>query len=384
MSRLLDLSKHRQLRTDTPENGAEDQGRLIHSLDGMFRSLSSTFVERWKRRPETVTASSNRPTLKWGELTVVDPTGSTTGELMLYLPRAKPSDAGRRIQFVKKYISGLAVRLVPADGSLINTFPSWGGMFQAGLHEIWWDGEAWWVKEPGARILRHGLEHQPLGLWQFNSVNGATDFSGHGRDLTVESGAAQYAYLHPSITGFRFNGATTLWYNVADADLRILGALTFEALLLVQAEANDAVFFAHNAPGETEDTNQIYGLRYGTAPTAQWRHETTAAADATANLLVPFTVLHSLIHLAVTRDSSNVVRIYINGRLSGTSAALAPAVDGSTGRFLIGGLAGGAYTTCVMTSAKLIGRALSGEEVAGEYNRTMGPAFGFIDSREAA
>jgi hypothetical protein len=378
MSRLHDLARIRQLRTDTPENGAQDQGRLVHDLDGMFRSLPSAFVERWKRRPETITTGSNRPALKWGELTIVASQGA--GQTFLCLPRALPSDAGRRVQFVKKF-TDQDVTLIPADGALINTFPRWGGMHQLGLHEIWWDGSAWWVKEPGARLRRHGLEHQPLGLWQFAPTALYTDSSGNGRTLTIESGAELTAFTHPAVGGFRLNGSTTLYYNAHDSALAITGDVTYEEICLLSSETNSAAFFNYVASGETEDTNQLYGMRFtSSAPAVEWVSEHGAGLDDTATLATSHQTPHQLCHWAVTR-TSNVVQLYLNGRPRGAPQTIANAPTGGTSaaaRLRIGPAAR------TLTSSKLIAGSLSAAEVAAEYNRTLGPAFGFIDSREAA
>lgn len=384
------LSRIRQLDTSTPEKNSRDAGRLVQNLDEMHNDLPRDFVERWKRRPETVTVSSVRPALKWGELTVVDATvggdlGST--ELVLRLPNARPVDAGRRVQFVKKYALQ-SIRLQPMDGSLINTFPNWGGMHQIGLHEIWWDGGAWWVKEPGVRVRRHGLEHQPLGLWQLGATNGLADFSGHKRTLTAETGTARYTYIHPSLQAFKFDGATSLIYNVADANLLLTGDMSFLFLFQLDVEATNDVFFSHQAFGENEAENQLYGLKFSTAPAVQWLTENGAGVNSTLDVSTTNVPLNQLCHIGVTRVS-DVVRLYLNGKLWGTaSSALTTPTGGSSGRLRVGSDAGagagGNFIAGAGTSYKLTRVGLSSGQVAAEYNRTMGPAFGFIDSREAA
>jgi hypothetical protein len=376
-ARLLDLASIRRLSTD-PAKLADELGRTLHKLDVMFRDLPSTFVERWKRRPETVTTGSDRPALRFGELSTIAAQGA--GQTFLYLPSATPSDEGRRIQFVKTF-TDQDVTLIPADGALINTFSRWGGMHQVGLHEIWWDGSAWWVKEPGARLRRHGLEHQPLGLWQFAPTALYTDSSGHGRTLTIESGTELTAFTHPSVGGFRLNGSTTLYYNVHDSALAITGDVTYEEICLLSSETNSAAFFNYVASGETEDTNQLYGMRFtSSAPAVEWVSEHGAGLDDTATLATSHQTPHQLCHWAVTR-TSNVVQLYLNGRARGAPQTIANTPTGGTSaaaRFRIGPAAR------TLTSAKLIGKSLSAAEIAAEYNRTMGPAFGFIDARQAA
>ena len=384
------LARIRQLNTETPETSRRDQGRLVQNLDEMHDQLPNDYVERWRPSRGVVTVATVRPLLRFGELTVVDTTvGGDLGssELFLYLPRARPSDAGRRIQFVKKYALQ-SIRLLPTDGSLINTFSSWGGMHQIGLHEIWWDGGAWWVKEPGARVRRHGLEHQPLALYQLGATNGLADFSGHGRTLTVQAGTARYTYIHPSLQAFRFDGATSLYYNVADTALQLTGDMSALFLFLLETAADNDVFFSHTQTGETEATNQLYALKFSTAPTIQWLTESGAGVNATADLTNFGMHVGQLCHVAVTR-ASGVVTLYLNGKTWGTaSSALTTPTGGGDGRLRIGaddGLGGGGnFIAGAMTSFKLIGSALTAGQVAAEYNRTMGPAFGFVDSREAA
>jgi hypothetical protein len=267
---------------------------------------------------------------------------------------------------------------------LINTFSTWSGMTQIGMHEIWWDGSAWWVKEPGVRIRRHGLEHQPLGLWQPSSVNFLEDFSGNGRDLTVEAGTELYGFLHPSLSGFKFDGSTSLIYNVDDTGLRITGDITLEFLFMLQGTANNAVFMSHMALGENEAENHLYCLKFGTLPALVWFTESGAGTDATSNLGSSTVQLYQLMHVAAVR-SSGVIYLYLNGELANTpGSALTTPTGGSSGRLRIGADAGGNYITGIGTSFKVIGSALSAAQVAAEYNRTLGPAFGFFDARDAA
>jgi hypothetical protein len=373
VSTLQRLSALRRL--EAPEPGtARDLGRQSHELDAMFRGLLGLFQELPSTPGDVITAAQVRPALQLGEVRSVDTTG---GDVRLYLPSASKSDAGRCLAYVKKF-SNNAIELVPSDGSLVNTLTRWPSVRHIGLHYAIWDGAAWWTHEPAQRVNRHAVTPGTVGLWQFNSSNGLADFSGNGRTLSVEAGTERYAWLGSSITGLYLDGATSIWLNSADAGVRLTGDMSFGALFLLQAETNSAVFFSHMAAGETEDTNQLYGLRFSTAPTVQWLSESGLGVDSSQDLANPFLTPHQVMHFYVTR-SSDVLRLYVNGRLANTvGAALTTPTGGATGRLRIGANSAGNFMRGIITSAKLSNRALPTAEVEDEYNQCMGPAFGFI------
>lgn len=241
------------------------------------------------------------------------------------------------------------------------------------------DGVVAWSRRT---ISRHDTTHSPIGLWQFPGSGGGVglnDSSGNGFHLTVETGTERYTDFVPGTQGVYLDGSTALWHNVSAASLRLLGDMTFEALFLLEEVTAGAYWFSHTAAGETEDTNQLYGLQYSaaSAPSIGWIQESGAGVNAAASFANNYMFRGQPTHMAVTR-ASGVVTVYLNGRAWGTaSGVLTAPTGGSTGRFRIGGDQA-TRIKGVMCSAKLIGSALTADQVKAEYNRTLGPMFGRI------
>lgn len=373
-ARLRNLSTNRQLAVDAPENAARDQGRLVQRLDEMFGSLAGAFLERLQRPTTIITSTTSRPVLKFGEMPLVD---TVTDNVRLYLPGASPRDQGRRCTFVKRYANN-HVTLQSSDGSPINgLYQSLSGLTQTGLHEIWWDGSGWWSKEPMARVRGHDLRRNPVGLWQFGHGSLA-DSSDNGFDLTVETGTERYAYLTPTLGGFLFDGSTSLWYDVSESKLRITGDMTFQCLWVMHAVVNNAALISHEASGELEAQNSLYLFGTQTYPAWQFFTESGAGVNSSHTGTFGHWVIGQLTHITVTR-TSNVVRLYLNGRQHGTaSSALTTPTGGSDGRLRIGS----SLTTRVsgvMASAALIDSALSSDEIVSDYHHCMGLPFGFLN-----
>ena len=370
--KALDL---RQLDTRNEETLRRDLGRLTNSLEATFGKLSETFRERWAKASRTVTASTPRPVLAFGQASIVD---TKSDDVVVRLPKATPADAGRSAVIIKRYAVQTAT-LRPVDNSLVNTFTEWP-ITQIGVHEAWWDGTAWWLKEPAARVRKHDTEHQPLGLWQFDHGD-LTDSSGNGRTLTVDKGTSCWSQLYPGLDCLFFNGDTTsgvrLIYNVADTALRLTGDLTIEMLAHFRTYSGTQTFISHGGSTEDEVQNILYSVAMTDTFQSRWLHEQGAGANEVYG--VDYQPQDEQIcHFAVTR-SSNVIQFYLNGRaLGAASSALNAATGGADGRLYIGGSATGSWAG-YLASVKLIGSALTAAEIRAEYNRTMGPAFGFLD-----
>ncbi len=138
MSRLSVL---RQLDTSSPEKLKRDLGRLVEELEGTFRGLREVFQERWLPARTVVTSTTERPGLKFGELTKVDTQG---GDVRLYLPLAAGRDAGRVVQFVKMFAAN-DVHLTAPAGTLVQLGDTFDGISTERLYSVYWDGESWWV-----------------------------------------------------------------------------------------------------------------------------------------------------------------------------------------------------------------------------------------------
>ena len=371
----MSLTRRPSRLDGSPDTLQRDLGRLHGDLDELIRALDQNYAPRWKF-DERVSAVSTRPQLRFGRLRLVD---TRDGSVRLYLPRARTVDAGLAVGFIKQIASG-ACYLQPTDGSTVNGLTTLENLTQVGFHYAIWDGTAWWVREPAARVQPHPLTYQPLGLWQLTS-QALTDSSGNGRTLTVETGTSRFTYLTPTLGGFYFDGSTALWYNVADSALAMTGDLTFECLFILEEVTAGAYWFNHSASGETEATNQLYGLQYSAAssPAISWIQENGAGTNSTYSGANNFMFRGQLCHVAVTR-TSNVIQPYLNGRTWGSaSSALTTPTGGGDGRLRLGADAA-TRIKGVMASAKLVGSALTAAQIMAERNFCLGGAQGYIDA----
>lgn len=366
-----------RLDASNPDALQRDLGRLKGDLDELIHSLDQSYAPRWKPG-DVYTALSSRPQLRFARLDTID---TRDGSVRAYLPLAKPKDAGLAVGFIKQIATG-AVHLQPAAGALINGLSKLESLTQVGFYYLLWNGSSWWVREPSARVQAHPLTPDTLGLWQLTQRSKA-DSSPNGRDLTVETGTERYSYISGTLGGFYFDGLTTLWYNVADAALRLTGDLTFMCLFMLEAVTAGAHWFSHSGSfaSELAADNQLFGLRYHptTQPTVSWLQESGAGVDAFKDFANNFAPLGQVAHIAARR-TSGVVRLDLHGRIWGTvSAALTTPTDGSGGRFRLGGDSA-TRIKGVMASAQLINRSLSDAEVMAARNYTLGGAQGYIDA----
>ncbi len=372
---LRRLSTNRQ-----PETAAEDNthSRLIHRLDGMFGELRSVFRELLQRPAGIVTPGTVRPVLQFGEAALVD---SQRGSVLLALPRAKAADAGRVAAFIKRRADN-HVSIQTTDGAAINgLYTRIDGMTQMGLHELFWDGSGWWMREPAARVRPHDTRRIPVGLWQFSGATGGTtdltDSSGNGYTLTVETGTSRPTRLTPHLHGFFFDGSTTLWHNSSVAALRLTGNMTFQCLWALDVGVASAPLVSHLATGETEVTNSLYQFGHGAALNdVDFLSESGLGVNAAATLNTGWAPPGHLCHVGFTR-TSGVVQAYLNGRVWGSpSAALTTPTGGADGRLRLGG---SATVRCrgSMASAVLIARALTAAQMKEDFHFTLGQAFGF-------
>lgn len=232
----------------------------------------------------------------------------------------------------------------------------------------------------GSSVSLHDTTHTPVGLWQLNGD--LTDSSGNGYTLTVGSGTEQYAPLSSTLSGFHFDGSTYLVHNVEVSGLRLTSDMTIECLAKwlvdppgygVNRTTTSPALVAHGTGGETEATNTVYAFGpHASTGGLKWVSESGGGTNAVYDLdaEIPAGVWH---HIAAVRDS-NVVSVYLDGALLGSSSSLTTPTGGASGRLVLGALANGSSEnpTCVMASVKLIGSALTASQVKAEYQRTLG------------
>ncbi len=223
-------------------------------------------------------------------------------------------------------------------------------------------------------LNRHQVTSNTVGLWQFDGS--LVDSSTNGYDLSLDTGTERYSQLWPGMTGFLFDGNSSLIRSAATPNLQITGDMTIEffyfSIRIFPPTATEVLTY-FGIGGETAPTNYLYQISFETNTSIQWFSEHGAGA----NDLYQFTGQHfpprSMVHFAVTRRS-NVIRLYYNGRLRGTSTTLTAPEDGSSGRIHFGG----GNTIGIVSSFKILNVGLTDEEIAEEYNYTFGPVFGTI------
>lgn len=229
------------------------------------------------------------------------------------------------------------------------------------------------------KVRLHDTTHSPVGLWQLQGD--LTDSSGNGYTLSVGAGTEQYVPISETVQGHLFNGSTYLRRATAEAALRLTGDMTIELLVMwlidppgvgVNTSASGPALVSHGDNGETPATNNLYTLGPRPGGGLRWLSESGSGTNAIYDLTgsMPAHVLH---HLAAVRDS-NVVTFYWNGSPIGTSGSLTAPTSGTDGRFCLGNIfnGGSEEPTCIMSSVKVIGSALTASQVQAEFERTLG------------
>lgn len=226
----------------------------------------------------------------------------------------------------------------------------------------------------GGLIAKFDTTHSPVLVWNFDlNLN---DASGNGLTGTNVVGTERYRHSWPGVIGYDADG-NTVYRNSTNDALKILGDVTVE-LLLVRRAAQSAAWqlFTHSDTGSSSAVNISYELTLNTNGTLTWKSESGSGVAATATFTSEAPALPAIgvpFLLGVTRES-NVVRVYLNGKLWGSaSAALAAPTDASASHLVLNatGAAKGEYL-----GFKVIAGALTAAQHKDEYNRTLGGAFG--------
>jgi hypothetical protein len=135
--------------------------------------------------------------------------------------------------------------------------------------------------------------------------------------------------------------------------------------------------------GETEANNHVWVVNLQSGNIWRWTQEFGAGSNAVFTSSVDM-VIDATYHLAFTR-TSDVIKVYVNGRLADTSSAITTATGGSTSPFRVGRDINDAGTfRGTIASLKVINSALSDAQVLAEYNRTLGAVFERTTERSTA
>lgn len=252
---------------------------------------------------------------------------------------------------------------------------------------LMYDGTS--IEWAGRIYVSQVVSANTVALWRMHTaVSGLLDSGPNGIDLAVFAGTARGASAWPTMGGVYFDGSVGL-RAPASSLLRLTGDMTvaFVTTGFRDGTLTNSHFFAHSAFGETEATNYLYGLQYGTFPALTYIHERGAGINETtqwgssagqhvfASWNIPV-----MIHL--TR-ASGVVNLYMQGiQISPSSGVLSAPTGGADGRLTIGCSVLGTSGTFangyngVITDFLIENRAWSEVEVKTNYNRCLGQIMG--------
>lgn len=209
--------------------------------------------------------------------------------------------------------------------------------------------------------------------YQFDkTASSLLDRSGNGNDLSVVYGTLRYSSTEGTICA-AFGGDTELYAAATTSALRITGALTVEAVAQTSAIANQSIVRMEGSLTENSVDNILYGLiTDATAGKIKYISENGSGTDSDATFGA-YCPVGSLAHVAMTRDGSGNVRLYINGALVGTAESTTPPDGGSNGTLRIGGDQAVSYRWlgCI-ASARVTPDEMTAAEILSAYQQVKG------------
>lgn len=245
------------------------------------------------------------------------------------------------------------------------------------------------IEWAGRIYVQQEVTPSTVALWRMNTaVTGLVDSGPNGLDLAVFAGTARGASAWPTMGGVYFDGTVGL-RAPASALLRLTGDMTivFVTTGFRDGTLTGSCLFSHGTAGETEVTNVLYSLQYGTFPAFNYLHEHGAGVNAShdwgasvgqhvfASWGIPV-----MIHMV---RASGVVNVYMQGILiTPSSGTLTAPTGGGDGRLTIGcsSLGGGGTFAAgyngVITDFLIENRAWSTDEVKVNFNRCLGQVMG--------
>jgi hypothetical protein len=237
------------------------------------------------------------------------------------------------------------------------------------------------------QINYHDTTYSPLGLWQLSgNLNDSSGISNH--HIGLQAGTQRYTNMGPGMRGAMFDGSTLfLSTGSVPTNMVLTGAATVEFIANFSPPSTAVAQVPFQLAGVTGDVNGSENFLFEYIVNSTGMITYFAELNAGTNIQYDFTSAsvqwNEVAHYAMTRDSSGVVRVYVNGSKLETSLALSLPNTGtvatSSARIHIGADSAAGFaigpSPCKNTSissVKLIGRQLSDEEVYTEYQRTLG------------
>jgi len=224
----------------------------------------------------------------------------------------------------------------------------------------------------------HGLDHSPLGLWNFASGSELVDSSGNGLTLS-SAGSPGYSELVPGLrVAWMPPSPNSYLYRPAnDASLTIQGAITVEFMCNLSSSPTTgvSVFFGGTAASEANNNQWDLRLNNGTFRT-RIQHDGYVTEDIDYTTTAPYLLPT---HVALTRNADGkTYKLYLNGVLDDTQVATNAPTGGTNSRLgICATVIPNNFLQCGICSLKVIGSELTPNEVKAEFNKTLGPIYGY-------
>jgi hypothetical protein len=222
----------------------------------------------------------------------------------------------------------------------------------------------------GGVVNLHDLTYSPLALWQLDWS--LADSSGNGYTLTQNSQG--WGHMPNGVKAGFFRDST-YFSHAYNAALAITGEITVEVIaFLVDNPTNDLNICSFGVTGESLASNVLWSLGVdGTKGALRYFAEYGSAGTNivfdSGNYSVPAS---QVVHLAMTRSSSQIINLYINGYCVGTSSALHAPEGGTSDMLKIGDGTTSTERGTMVASVKVIAAELSAAQIKGEAFRCLG------------
>jgi len=237
------------------------------------------------------------------------------------------------------------------------------------------------------------LTYNPSGLWVFDGD--LIDLSPTGEDLSVDNGTIQYSLSHEhgrQCVRLKDNQVRLRGSNPAPSELVIDGDITVQIVFMMDTTVGTDSFGTHLigciSPGGSgaEVNNDVWSLELSdvsTEMTPKWSWEYGAGNRQTSQPTDFKFALGQWYHMVCVRESegggTSAARTYVNGQLILETTGLTDATGGGSSRIVIGrdeNDAGQGWLGGMLSSAKVVDRALTDREIKYEWLRVSGEFLG--------
>lgn len=238
----------------------------------------------------------------------------------------------------------------------------------------------------------HTTAYDPIVLFQGDNAPGASaiDVSGNGFDAPLAAGSSDRIIILPGddgpLKGFYFDAAS--YFEIpnpasdANVALRLLGDMTIEWIGYFSSPIGAATR-AVCGMGSTPPSNCLYrpGMGSDQILFSFWKLVAGTNVFSITGLTAQLWVPH---HYAVVRSAGGTTETWWqDGQQIAQQTGLTPPDGGTTATFKLGaGHLGDVPMLGAIASFKLVGHALTDNEVRSEYNYTLGNLYGLVALEE--